>query len=140
MIFVVGQMVFVVGQMIFVVGQMVFVVGQMIFVVRQMVFVVRQMILVVRQMVFVVRQMVFVVGQLSVRVFLQTWLNCLIFPYETTTKKKIFVPFEFVEKARTNEKRFYFLSSVNFVLRIPNKNLNLLRIFGVKFKNQWTFG
>ena len=86
--------------MIFVVGQMVFVVGQMIFVVRQMVFV-------VRQMIFVVRQMIFVVGQLSVRVFLQTWLNCLIFPYETTTKKKNFVPFEFVEKARTNEKIFF---------------------------------
>ena len=59
----------------------------MIFVVGQMVFVVGQMIFVVRQMVFVVRQMIFVVGQLSVRVFLQTWLNLLIFPYETTTKK-----------------------------------------------------
>ena len=39
--------------------------------------------------------------------FLQSMSHSLLFtffPYETTTKKKIFVPFEFVENTRTNEK------------------------------------
>ena len=40
--------------------------------------------------------------------FLQTWLNFYICPCETTTKKKIFVPFEFVENTRTYEKMDYY--------------------------------
>ena len=41
--------------------------------------------------------------------FLQSMSHSLLFtffPYETTTKKKIFGQTEFVEKARTNEKMY----------------------------------
>jgi len=69
--------------------------------------------------------------------FLQTWLNFYICPCETTTKKKFFVPFEFVENTRTNEKieidfRWQFARR-DFPQKKTSTNYFLLKIFQTIF-------